>query len=101
MLKPPDYLQANKQKMTKWRSSVKKDIDWDALRNYGGMQEGSIVAEESMLQLNDGDNWPDDSFSADTSSGEPEPKFLTIGLIGVFFFVSLTYNTINITSRTA
>lgn len=69
MLDPPQHIKGDPARLKNWKPTVKKDINWSHLLNAKGSQVGQVV---------EGATAPKTSLE----SGEEEPEFFTIGLIG-------------------
>ncbi|CAL1695099.1 unnamed protein product [Somion occarium] len=84
-LEPPVRLKDFPEKLAKWKPSVKRNIDWDAVLHARGGQVGTVVGGATAPRPTDlpPQGIPENSDEEDEQrEAEPEPEVFTIGLIG-------------------
>ncbi|EIW87030.1 P-loop containing nucleoside triphosphate hydrolase protein [Coniophora puteana RWD-64-598 SS2] len=76
LLEPPERVRADPSKKSRWRPSVKRSVDWEAVLRASGDKVGLTVGGATAPQPTDGEG------NNDGGETPSEPEFLTIGLIG-------------------
>ncbi|KAK0208758.1 P-loop containing nucleoside triphosphate hydrolase protein [Desarmillaria ectypa] len=75
MLDPPERVKVNPRWLKDWKPSVKREIDWAALKNERGGKTGMPIGGPAISRS-------EISEEQDGINTLPEPRILTIGLIG-------------------
>ena len=84
MLIPPDRVRGNKEKEMEWRPRVRTDVDWERVKNARGARVGKVDDPgEKEKQIENVDMGMHNEADSDDPEETPEPKFLTVGLIGM------------------
>ncbi|KAH9942929.1 P-loop containing nucleoside triphosphate hydrolase protein [Amylocystis lapponica] len=77
LLEPPERIKDQPEKVSSWKPSVKRDVDWDAVLKAEGGQVGTVVGGPTVPRPQR------ESGQGDNSEDEEEvSEFLTIGVIG-------------------
>lgn len=74
LLQPPEEVKSDPKRMQHWKSTVKREIDWETVRSASDAKAGSTVGG-ALAPM------PEEHRGEDGTS-EAEPSFLTVGVIG-------------------
>ncbi|EIN13953.1 P-loop containing nucleoside triphosphate hydrolase protein [Punctularia strigosozonata HHB-11173 SS5] len=76
LLRPPETIRLDEAKLKRWKSPVKKDIDWDNVLAANGGLVGTAVGGPAQVRTSSSNP------VTDANHMETPSEFLTVGLIG-------------------